>query len=650
MLLELKNVNKTYKLGNGNMFNALKDVNVSFNQGELVAIIGESGSGKSTLMNLIGGLDLSFNGEMRIDGKDIKGLQEKDLDLYRKNKIGFIFQFFNLIPHLNVLDNVTMTCILSNESKKERTKKARGILAKVGLEEHMYKKPNQLSGGQMQRVAIARALINDPDIILADEPTGALDSNTSKQILDIIQEIANDGKLVIMVTHSEKVAKAATRVITISDGMIIKDKINKIIDNISVINKNTLNTNNRLSFISSVKLALKNVNEKKARNILVSIGSSIGIMSVILMLSFGNGVEKYMTNTMNGYVNPLVVEVNKKPDNSTLEIPAPGATEFLSVAQPFDTKEIKDMEKINNVNKVEEGYTITSMNTNIIKYDDKAAIVMMLGTVSSNITSENILAGSMPKTNEILIDEVTRDKLGEDIIGKEVILDINFDKKNITGKFVVSGIYGGTSTKSIAKLSMIYVNYDDLKRIAGEEGFDLQPTTLYLVTDNSKYTNNIKTTIEKMGYQGSKQEQMLHMFVEMIGIVSYVLTAVSGISLVVSAIMILVVLYISVIERTKEIGTLKAIGAPRRDIKKIFTAEAFLIGLTSGLLGIILAYFLGLSINQIIIEIFDISVISVKLSYVLFGLGVSLLISIVAGFYPASKAAKMDPVVALKRE
>lgn len=192
MLLELKKVKKSYKLAANNKFEALKGINISFDKGELVSVIGESGSGKSTLMNLIGGLDLDFTGEINLNGKNIRKFKEKELDKYRKNKIGFIFQSFNLIPHLTVLDNVTIACILSNIKKKERIKRAEKILKQVGLEDQMRKKPNQLSGGQMQRVAIARALINEPEIILADEPTGALDSKTSEQILEIIKKIAAD--------------------------------------------------------------------------------------------------------------------------------------------------------------------------------------------------------------------------------------------------------------------------------------------------------------------------------------------------------------------------------------------------------------------------------------------------------------------------
>ena len=230
--LELKNVFKDYKLENKTKFTALTDINLSFDKGELVSIIGESGSGKSTLMNLIGGLDSDYSGQIVIDGIDLKTFKDKQLDDYRKKKIGFVFQSFNLIPHLSVIDNVTIALTLSNVKESVKNQKAIELLTKLGLKDHIKKKPTQLSGGQKQRVAIARALINNPDIILADEPTGALDSETTSQILDILKDIAdNDNKLVIMVTHSEKVAKISSRIVEISDGKVIRDEFKRLCKN-----------------------------------------------------------------------------------------------------------------------------------------------------------------------------------------------------------------------------------------------------------------------------------------------------------------------------------------------------------------------------------------------------------------------------------
>lgn len=224
-LLKLTNINKSYRINNTETFQALKNINISFNKGELISIIGESGSGKSTLMNLIGGLDSHFDGELLFEGKNLHNFSKEELNKYRKNKIGFIFQSCNLIPHLSILENVTIALTLSNVKKEERIEKATKALAQVGLEKHINKKPNQLSGGQKQRVAIARAIANDPAIILADEPTGALDSKTGRLIMDIFHKLHKEqNKTIILITHSKEVASETERIITIKDGEIITER------------------------------------------------------------------------------------------------------------------------------------------------------------------------------------------------------------------------------------------------------------------------------------------------------------------------------------------------------------------------------------------------------------------------------------------
>ncbi|MDD6772234.1 ABC transporter ATP-binding protein/permease [Inconstantimicrobium porci] len=656
-LLELKNVNKYYNLAGTQRYHALTNVNVSFEKGELVSIIGESGSGKSTLMNLIGGLDSDFSGELLVEGKNIGTFSEKELDRYRKNKIGFVFQSFNLIPHLSVLDNVTIAMTLSNVSKDKRVKRAEEILKDVGLEKHIHKKPNQLSGGQKQRVAIARALINDPEIIVADEPTGALDSQTTSQVLDIITDIARSGKLVIMVTHSEKVASYSSRVIEISDGQIVADKKGIDIDDLNVaeVSADTAEKDKQnLSFFSSIKLAFLNMKEKKTRNILVSLGSSIGIMSVILMLSIGNGVKGYFNNTMKNYVNPLVVEVNMPQDKSKSPLPAddPRSNMFSMMGSqtPFEEKDIEKLKGIKNVKSVEEGFNLISLGTNSVTYNDKKTAVMAVATISSNITSSNIKKGSLPKKDEIVLNEALAKKLGDDIVGKKITLNISIDEHSYKNDFTVSGIYSPGATTPMSDMDMTYVNYNDLKELLKNENYELKPTTMYLITDNKNYTEGIKSEIEKLGYGGSSQEIMTKMFTQMIDMITYVLAGISGISLLVSAIMILVVLYISVVERTKEIGVLKAIGARRKDIKRIFVSEAFLIGLFSGVIALGISSIIMMAANTVSNKAFGINVVNITPAYALFGVGASIIISMIAGIMPASKAAKLDPVESLRRE
>ena len=302
--LRLIGVNKKYRISSKEDFQALYDINVEFEKGELVSIVGESGSGKSTLMNLIGGLDSDFTGRIIADGEDLGKLKDKELDKYRKNKVGFVFQSFNLISHLSILDNVTLALTLSNMPEKEKIAKATEMLKRVGLETQLKKNPTQLSGGQKQRVAIARALINDPEIIIADEPTGALDSQTSMQILEILKEIADSGKLVVMVTHSEKVASVSSRVVEISDGRIVGDHKNEKykksekallssetkpaeVEN----GKKNRKDKQNLSFASAIRLSLHNMWANRVKNFLMAFGVAIGIGSLILMMCFGAGID-----------------------------------------------------------------------------------------------------------------------------------------------------------------------------------------------------------------------------------------------------------------------------------------------------------------------------------------------------------------------
>ena len=659
-VIELKNVTKTYKMAGGGTFEALRGISASFEAGELVAIVGESGSGKSTLMNAIGGLDSDFGGEIIYEGKNLRNFSTQELVDYHKKSIGFIFQNFNLISHLNLIDNVSMAMTLSNVSEDFRKKRAKELLRKVGLEKHMYKKPDQISGGQKQRVAIARALVNDPDVIIADEPTGALDAETTDTILDMIRGIAEEGKLVLMVTHSDKVASHCSRVLRIDNGELISDEHQLDLEYTENTREDIKVKN--MSMWKAIKLAFLNMKAKLGRNLLVALGSSIGIMSVVLMLALGKGVTNYVSSTMKSYTNPNITEVHKKsstqqttknPQNMSREEIAKQQQENMAALTGsgtntgFTKKDIEKLSKIKHVDRYQKGYSSFSLGTNTVKYNNKQASLMMLQTMSDSISKSSIVEGKAPKNNhEIMLDRATADLLGKNILDKEVTLTLKIGEKTITQNFKVTGLYESQSQSS----STVFFTYAGLQDLYKTNQEKLLPNVVYLHTANKDNTKMIKDKVKDLGYTGSMQEQMTEMFTKMLNIITWVLTAIAAVSLVVSAIMILVVLNISVVERTKEIGVLKALGARRKDIRRIFASEAFLIGITSGAIGVVVTYVLGFFINNFTKAAFEVNVVSMTTKYAIAGIVISVVTSMIAGILPSNRASKLDPVEALRKE
>ena len=310
-MLKLKNIYKIYKSGDLTQ-TALDGIDLTFRESEFVAILGQSGSGKTTMLNIIGGLDKYDKGDLIINGKSTKEYTDRDWDTYRNHSIGFVFQSYNLIPHQTVLSNVELALTLSGVSKEERRKRAEEVLDKVGLRDQSHKKPNQMSGGQMQRVAIARALINDPDILLADEPTGALDTETSIQIMELLKEISRD-RLIIMVTHNPDLAKEyANRIISLRDGKIIDDTnpLNEELKEVSKDKREEKMKKTSMSFITALSLSLNNLKTKKGRTIMTSFAGSIGIIGIALILSLSSGLKAYISkvqeDTLLSY--PITIE------------------------------------------------------------------------------------------------------------------------------------------------------------------------------------------------------------------------------------------------------------------------------------------------------------------------------------------------------
>lgn len=755
-ILSIKNVNKRYKLNKTQFYQALFDINIDFKAGELVSIVGESGSGKSTLMNLIGGLDSDYSGKIIVDNENLRELSDKQLDKYRKDKVGFVFQSFNLISHLSILDNVTLALTLSNISEKEKLERATKLLKSVGLERQLKKMPNQLSGGQKQRVAIARALINNPDIIIADEPTGALDTATTMQILEILKEIADSGKLVIMVTHSEKVASVSSRVIEISDGRIISDKINpnyvreeitssskkedlkenienedssilvsnvevsenenslsedEISENENVIDHNLLTkeikknkdktVKQNLSIFSALRLSIFNMWANKTKNFLMAFGVAIGIGSLILMLCFSSGISDYINDIKLSFSDPTIVTISKKSATSDMKSYETFTEEEIS-SLIYELNDYLKQEgynfiiKDNNRNNEQEAsgnvtYGFEAFATDVlggglsasigydfnldgVYQDDEVMKIYYLYSTPPFYNEKNLLKGEMSTSSNGIMINSSISRLFNDTdsaLGKRVKITISYDNSSLSTQentylaqndallttqetFFFEDITAIVDTSILANYPIMYIDFNLLQyhfeRLFGEI---LMPNSLYIQTPNEEIRSAINSYLQKNyrnEFTGSIENSLADMLSEMGDIIGTSLIVISIVALLVSAIMILVVMYMSVTERTKEIGVLKSIGARKGDIRRIFSCESLLVGILSGFMGLILAGLLILIAYLCLVSIVGLAPLSFKWYYIAIALGVSIVISTISGIYPAVRAANLDPVEALRRE
>ncbi|MCP8850940.1 ABC transporter ATP-binding protein/permease [Latilactobacillus sakei] len=644
-LLEIKDIHKSYHV-NKEAFKVLKGINLKFDRGEFVSILGESGGGKSTLLNIIGGLDHQYEGELIVDGESLKNASEKKFDAYRSQTIGFIFQSFNLISHFTNLENVMVPLEMTALSHKERAAKATALLEQVGLKEHINKHPNQLSGGQKQRVAIARALAADPDVIIADEPTGALDSQNTAEILAILQKIAEDGKLVIAVTHSQAVADYGTRVVHMVDGQIDYDK--RLKDAYPAPAESSPKKNSPLSFMSAFKMAMQHMRYDIKRNLLIIFGASIGIFSVILMLGLGQGVTGYINDQVSSQVNPNTIQIARNVSQKQIENGDQGN---------LANKDIKRFDKIKDVTKVEKGYYTNGVQ---VHYQKKSETIQLFQTFNKTERIQDIKTGTKPGTNEVLLTKATAKKLDKKnykkMVGRTVTIYVNAISKDqrpvqMRQDVKVSGIIN-SGTEAIT--------YGTLAKMYQAQNLDLAPN-FAAVTVNK--TQNVKAVQNKIKAYDSKVNGKTQKDYQITGVGAildsintylmlafYVLAGIAGISLLVSAIMIIVVLYISVSERTKEIGILRAIGARKKDIRHLFVSEAFLIGLFSSVLGALIAWGGQALVNVIAQPLTHMPIVAITSGYVIFGIVISVVISLLAALAPSRKAAKLDPIEALAAE
>ena len=773
-MLQLKNIIKKYKTG-GNEVEVLKSVNISFRESEFVSILGASGSGKTTLLNIIGGLDKYSSGDMLLLGRSTTEFKDRDWDSYRNGTIGFVFQSYNLISHLSVLENVKLALSISGESNKENYAKAKKVLEDVGLGDHINKKPNQLSGGQMQRVAIARALVTEPKIILADEPTGALDSKTSVQIMELIKEISKE-KLVIMVTHNPELAKTySDRIVRLRDGEVIEDT-NPFVEETS--NSDYSLKKTAMAFSSAIKSSFKNLLTKKFRTLMTIIASSIGIISIGLVLAISSGMDKYIQTMQNENLSNMPIMINANQINFGLST-EDDSSEQDAKGNELVPKSRRDVHRnLYTADALETGETFINYIQNNAKdyYSSidfvKGYQVMALkknakGDVSLVKDNKNIYSGDSifgvlpedknmilkqyevvkssesnfeyPKGNELVLftaynNEIDKDTLRalgfdenskvkyDDILGKEFsIVDNNSYYKKIADRFIPAEtddkMYdAGIKVKVVAILKakdnvtnpnftlgytrelqktmldkevksdiVVAQQADKTKNIiTGEKmdadtaeqvlailGADVAPSSINIYpktfADRDKIAEVIndfnKKVSEKYGANSADYhkysityadmaKQMTSIMSQMINTISLILTAFAGISLIVSSIMIGILTYVSVVERTKEIGILRAIGARKKDITRIFIAEAGLIGFASGAIGVLVAMGLAIPISSSIANALKIESFSANLDVkAIAGLILlSLVLTLIASIIPSRMAAKKDPVEALRTE
>ena len=841
-MLQLQHISKVYHTGDQE-FHALKDISICFRENEFVSILGQSGSGKTTLLNIIGGLDQYTSGDLLIQGKSTKQFKDRDWDSYRNHTIGFIFQSYNLIGHQTALSNVEIAMTLSGVSKAERKKRAIEVLERVGLKDHLYKKPNQMSGGQMQRIAIARALVNDPKVVLADEPTGALDSETSVQIMDLLKDIAKE-RLVIMVTHNPELAqKYSTRIVQVLDGNILSDS--NPCEPIEETKQVDIQfTKTKMSFITALVLSFNNLLTKKGRTLLTAFAGSIGIIGIALILALSNGVSDYVKKVQEDTLVslPLTIseqnqsnllatspDLSEKPykDNHELGINTVltnllkkqiGKNDLASFKtyleehaskvesltkdiryrynlQPFiyasDTsngpKSILPStlaDEVETANQTMKGYlqnlnywSELSSDSSMLesKYDvlegrfpqDKSEIVLIVD--ENNQISDLLLYSLRIKDPSELNDTKKLDELSSqtyqysDFIGKtfKAVVNTNrFVKENNlwlnkidNASYMKTQIENGLQLKIVGVLrqkdgtssgvnapsgGIAYTsalidytsehiqNSDIVKEQEANQNLnvftgkdfakDPKPFSSENLTEEEKiqlakmtpeeqaqyvqqYNDNSASTYEenlaKMGvinkskpaaielYTSSfQQKQDLKEFINayntakkeageddkvlaysddiqsimssittLVGVVTTVLVGFVAISLIVSSIMISIITYISVLERTKEIGILRAMGASKKDIRRIFTAETAIEGLISGVLGITITFLATFPINAIVAKMTNVgNVAQLPIEVALILIGISIVLTMLAGLIPSRIAAKKDPVESLRSE
>ncbi|PSM52651.1 macrolide-specific efflux protein, ATP-binding/permease protein MacB [Campylobacter blaseri] len=642
-MLKLENINKKFVFGD-NDIHVLKDINLEIKKGEFIAIIGQSGSGKSTLMNIIGCLDTQTSGKYIIDGKDISSFNSNQKAKLRKDKFGFVFQKYNLITSLSSLDNVVLPAIYGGLEKDERERRAYELLDSLGMKDKAPSMPNKLSGGQQQRVSIARALMNGGEIILADEPTGALDSKSGEMVMEIIGDLHKKGHTIVLVTHDKNIANYANRIIEIKDGKILSDETKK---DEQYSQKEQIRTKNRLfvdlinKSVQSFKMSISSILAHKLRSLLTMLGIIIGISSVICVVALGEGSQEKIlssiraigTNTINIYPGKSFGDMRANRVN-TLNMDDSlflGRQSYLDYSTPNTSTSGTLTYGNKNLNASLRGGSEYSLSINGIEIESGRDFTKY------DIDSSNSV---------VIIDDATNDEFFKDIdpIGKVVF----FNKKplkiiGITKKD--DGAFGGSGVLRLYSPFSTVIN-----KITGDRS--VQSITVKVKDDVDPQLAEdalVNILTQKHGRKDffTRNSDTIRQTVEStMGTMRILISSIAFISLLVGGIGVMNIMLVSVTERTKEIGIKMAIGAKQSDIMQQFLIESIVLCIIGGILGLIFAYSFGYIFNQLSSDFYMIFNVTPAIIAIL----TSTFIGVAFGYIPAKNASKLNPIEALLQE
>ncbi len=648
-LLELKGLGRSFVSGE-HKISVLKGIDLTIYGGEMVAIVGASGSGKSTLMNILGCLDRASEGSYRIDGQETGELSSNELARLRRDHFGFIFQRYHLMPHLTATQNTEIPAIYSGVNKSLRRARAQEILSRLGLGDRCDHRPNQLSGGQQQRVSIARALMNGGDVILADEPTGALDSKSGQEMMKVLHELHARGHTIILVTHDMQVANHAERIIEISDGEIIKDQLNPdatAIEKTELPEKDTVEKQanfiqaNWGRFAEAFKMALIALSSHRMRTLLTMLGIIIGITSVVSVVALGLGARQKVINDISS-MGTNVIDINPGKDWGDEDAAS------IQTLIPSDLEALKSQVYIDSA-------TPATGGSQGLRYRNITANASVNGVgeqyfrVKGYEISQGALFNAGDVVNQaqvVVIDQNTSTKFfaKEDPIGKIIFLgDLPCRVIGVTKE--KEGPFGNSQNLQV------WIPYSAaMSRLLGQHYFNSITVRVMEGTSNQiaeqSIINLLKQRHGRKDFFTSSSDSIMKTVNKTTATLTLLISAIAVISLVVGGIGVMNIMLVSVTERTHEIGIRMAVGARQEDIMQQFLIESVLVCLIGGMIGIILSYGVGLIFSLFVSSFaMKFSVISIISAFLC-----STIIGVVFGFIPARNAARLDPIEALARE